>query len=295
MAQVLSARAAMRLWAVDRIVLAYLAATSVLTAAYWNEIPEAAEMLSLNVAFAALIVLALRQNGKASWVFRHWYPLPVVVSCYRQMARLIPAVRGTATDDRWLADLDHAIWRANPSMWLERIQTPALTDVLQILYALFVPAVLLVPWLLWRKRRFKDFQYCAFVIAAGFLISYVGYILVPARGPRFLFDRIEPPLDGGALVRMLRAGLDWLESAHYDCFPSGHVELTMIAAWLSRLWSRRLFGVYAAYTLSIIFATVYLRYHYSVDVLAGALVAGALIAAGPAMYRNLSGEESSVH
>ncbi len=67
--------------------------------------------------------------------------------------------------------------------------------------------------------------------------------------------------------------LDRLESAHYDCFPSGHTELTILAWWGSRMVSKRLFWVYFAYTPSIIFATVYLRYHYTVDVLAGAFVA----------------------
>ncbi len=49
--------------------------------------------------------------------------------------------------------------------------------------------------------------------------------------------------------------------------------------------SKRLFRVYFAYTPSIIFATVYLRYHYTVDVLAGALVAILLIVASPLLYR----------
>ncbi len=40
--------------------------------------------------------------------------------------------------------------------------------------------------------------------------------------------------------------------------------------------------------LCTIFATVYLRYHYTVDLLAGALLASVLITAGPMMYVNLS-------
>ena len=67
--------------------------------------------------------------------------------------------------------------------------------------------------------------------------------------------------------------LDRLESAHYDCFPSGHTELTLLALWGSRMVSKRLFRIYFLYTPLIIFATVYLRYHYTVDVLAGAALA----------------------
>ena len=96
------------------------------------------------------------------------------------------------------------------------------------------------------------------------------------------------------MVDVMRTTLDRLESVHYDCFPSGHVELTIIASWSSRQISRWLFRVYLAYTLCIIFATVYLRYHYTVDLVAGALLAAVLIAAGPLIYRKLSGSEDSI-
>ena len=252
-----------RFWAVDKLILAYLAGTGALVVVYWNRLPEAPELLALHVGAAIAIVLASTRSGRAVRIFRHWYPLPLVGSCYKEMAILIPAVRG-ASADQWLADLDFSIWRANPTVWLERVQTPALTDFLQLVYTLFVPAVLLVPWLLWRKRRFVDFRYCAFLISLGFLASYIGYIFVPARGPRFLLDHLQhSPLEGGWVVHVLRTTLDRLESAHYDCFPSGHVELTIIAWWSSRQIETAgpaVLGVHAMH----FFATVYLRYHYTV-------------------------------
>lgn len=283
-----------RFWAADKLLLAYLAGTGALVAVYWNRLPEAPELLTLHFGAGIAIVLASTRGGRAVWYFRHWYPLPLLASCYKEMAILIPAVRG-ATADQSLADLDFSIWHANPTVWLERFQAPALTDFLQLAYTLYVPAVVLVPWLLWRKRRFADFRYCAFLISLGLLTSYLGYILVPARGPRFLLDHLQhSPLQGGRVVDVMRTTLDRLESVHYDCFPSGHGELTIIAWWSSRQISKRLSRVYLAYTLSIIFATVYLRYHYTVDLVAGALLAAVLIAAGPMMYWKLSGSEDSI-
>ncbi len=88
----------------------------------------------------------------------------------------------------------------------------------------------------------------------------------------------------------MQGTLDRLESAHYDCFPSGPAELTILAWWCSRRVSKGLSGVYLAYTVCIIFATVYLRYHYTVDLLGGAVVAAILIPAAPVVYRKLSGD-----
>jgi membrane-associated phospholipid phosphatase len=282
------------LWATDKLMLAYLGGTGVLVALYWNRLPEAPVLLALHAAAAIALVVASTRCGRAVWYFRHWYPVPLLLACYKEMAILIPAVRGVA-DDQWLADLDFSIWHANPTVWLERIQPPALTDFLELAYTLFVPIVLFIPWLLWRRGRFADFRYCTFLMSLGFLASYIGYILVPARGPRFLLDHLQhSPLQGGWVFHAMRTTLDRLESAHYDCFPSGHAELTIIAWWCSRQISKQLSRIYLACTLCIIFATVYLRYHYTVDLAAGALLAVALIAVGPTLYRKLSRGEDSI-
>jgi membrane-associated phospholipid phosphatase len=204
------------------------------------------------------------------------------------MALFIPAVRHSDAD-QWLADLDFRIWGAHPSVWLERVHSPLLTEFLQVVYTLFVPAVLCIAWVLWRRGCTRDFRYYAFLIALGFLTSYIGYILVPARGPRFLLKQMQHfPLQGLWLFQAMQSALDRLESAHYDCFPSGHTELTILAWWGSRMVSKRWFRVYLVYTLCIIFATVYLRYHYTVDLLAGMVTAAVLILTAPRLYQKLS-------
>jgi len=277
-----------RWWAVDKVIVTYYLAAMATTVAYSGRIPEAGWLLAAHVGALALLWWEVKRPNRASWAFRHWYPLPYVAACYKEMSILIPAIRST-NSDQWLADLDFAFWGAHPTVWLERVASPWLTEAIQICYSLFVPAVLLIPYLIWKRRRFADFRYLAFLIALGFLVSYLGYLVVPARGPRFLLKDLQSqPLHGLWLFEFLQRFLDRLESAHYDCFPSGHTELTILAWWGSALLSRRLARAYFAYTLSIIFATVYLRYHYTVDVLAGALTAAVLIAVSPALYRRLS-------
>ncbi|MBS1854680.1 MAG: phosphatase PAP2 family protein [Acidobacteria bacterium] len=291
MADVLTARATAadtRFWAVDKVILTYFAFSVAMLLGWWSRIPYAPALLAANLAGGALIVFQAKRPNPTSWIFRNWYPLPFVASCYKEMALFIPAVRATDADGA-LAGLDYRIWGANPTVWLERWHHPAFTEFLQAVYTLFVPAVLYVAWLLWRQRKYQDFQYYAFLIALGFLVSYLGYLAVPARGPRFLLKDLQHfPLQGLWLFRGMQHMLDTLESAHYDCFPSGHTELTILAWWGSRMVSGRLFRVYFAYTPCIIFATVYLRYHYTVDLLGGIVTAACLILASPGLYKNLS-------
>jgi len=269
------------------VVLPYYALATVAIVLFWNRLPSPAWLLAWHLAAIALALWAIRSTGRASWFFRHWYPLPYVAWCYREMAVLVPSLRGWEADAD-LAHLDYRLWGAHPTVWLERISTPILTEYLQIVYTLFVPAVLFIAFLLWRRERFADFRYYAFLIALGFLVSYVGYVLVPARGPRFFLRNLQTiDLRGLWVTRALQWSLDRLESKAWDCFPSGHTELTILACWGSRLISNRLFRIYCAYTLSIISATVYLRYHYTIDLLAGAAVAGLLVLIAPSLYRIL--------
>ena len=277
-----------RFWAVDKIVLAYLALFGVLIAIYWDRVPASAFWLGVHVVSAALVVAAVKRPGRVSRVFRHWYPLLYVSICYREMSILIPAIRRTDAD--WLlAHMDYAIWHAHPTVWLERIESPPLTEFLQVVYSLFIPAVLWVAWRFWARREYAAFRFYAFMIATGFLVSYIGYLLVPARGPRFLLQGMQhAPLKGLWLFGFLQSSLDHLESAAYDCFPSGHTELAILAWWGSRQLSKPWSKLYLGYAVCIIFSTVYLRYHYTVDIAAGMLLAWVLIVATPALYRRLS-------
>jgi membrane-associated phospholipid phosphatase len=295
LARILTPRpATTEFWAVDKIILAYFIVSLIPIVGWWSRIPDAWFYFSWHLVAIALLLLEVKRPNPTSWAFRNWYAVFYVASCYKEMALFIPAL-GRPDADQFLADLDYRLWHAHPTVWLERISSPALTEFLQVVYTLFVPAVLLVAAILWRKRRFGEFQYYAFLIALGFLVSYIGYLLVPARGPRFLLKHLQhSPLRGLWYFNTMQSVLDRLESAHYDCFPSGHTELTILAWSGSRMVSKRLFRAYFAYTPLIIFATVYLRYHYSIDVLAGAVLAAGLILSAPVLYQKLSKGGSAI-
>ena len=274
-------------WAVDKLMFAYFAFTTALILGWWREIPEAGRPFRL--AHCRHRPAAFRNQTPQS----HKLAFPLLVS---------PALRGRLLQGDGGAHPAHPAHQRRPVAGRPRF--PALGSSPDRLAGAHsnaradrISADRLYTFrtgstaggvLLWYQRRYREFQYYAFLIAFGYLVSYVGYLLVPARGPRFLLRHLQHiPLQGLWLFRGMQDTLDRLESAHYDCFPSGHTELTILAWWSSRMVGNRLFWVYFAYTPSIIFATVYLRYHYSVDVLAGAIVATALILATPSIYRRL--------
>lgn len=57
--------------------------------------------------------------------------------------------------------------------------------------------------------------------------------------------------------------------------------MTILAWWTARRISKRLSTIYLGYTALILLATVYLRYHYTVDLVAGGLLAALVLYAAP--------------
>jgi membrane-associated phospholipid phosphatase len=287
--QALDTDAGLGLWPVDKVILAYLAITSLFIIVFISRVPQAWWLLPLKAAGVALIIVASRRPASLPvWLFRHWYPLLYVAASYKEMNILIPGIRrGTA--DATLARMDFALFRVNPTVWIERLHLPLLTEYLQIIYALFIPALLLVALILWRRRRMNDFRRYSFLLALGFLLSYLFYFLVPARGPRFLLsDLHQSNFEGVWMAGWFRDLLDRLEGIHYDCFPSGHTLLTLLAWWSTRRLSRLLFFAFTIFTVSQIFSTLYLRYHYAIDLVAGALFAVLILLTRRRLYAVLS-------
>jgi membrane-associated phospholipid phosphatase len=274
-----------RFWPIDYLVLGYFGVMAAMLLVWWTRIPNAAPLLAWHFLGSALVIYQVKRPNPTTWIFRNWYPLIYVASCYKEMANVFPFARGVVYDGAFAA-IDQRVWGMQPAVWLAGIQTPALTEFLQVIYTLFIPMVLIVALVFWAQKSYAEFQYYGFLISLGYLTSYLGYVLWPARGPRFWVKELEAlPLHGLWLFHGMQVTLDKLESVAYDAFPSGHTELTILAWWSAAKISKVWFGAYFAYTSAIIFATVYLRYHYTVDVLAGAVIATFLLVTAPVLYR----------
>jgi membrane-associated phospholipid phosphatase len=123
-------------------------------------------------------------------------------------------------------------------------------------------------------------------MAFCYFISYVLYFAMPAVGPRFTlhtFSELDTDLPGVFLTSLLRSlvnaggGITWLAPdpvsiVNRDCMPSGHTMLTLVNIVLGFRNRSRFRWWFLVVGGSLIFSTVYLRYHYVVDVLVGAVL-----------------------
>jgi membrane-associated phospholipid phosphatase len=225
-------------------------------------------------------------------LIRGWYPVALIPITFTELRYLIPLIHPRDYDVE-LAAIDYRMFGVHPTLWLERWTWPLLTEVLQISYVTYYFLPIALGGVLWRKGRFDKYSFWVFVVAFGFYVSYLGYIAVPAIGPRFLPLIKEAqtfPLKGVWLFDAIRTTLDEAEGITRDCFPSGHTEITLLVLYYARKFHRRTFWCLLPPGSALIFSTVYLRYHYVVDILAGALVALAVVLTAKPVYKALGGK-----
>jgi membrane-associated phospholipid phosphatase len=245
------------------------------------------------VTAIALLIALSRISSPVAQFLRQWSPMAYLPFCYKQVPYLITTLK-LRPADLMLAHWDTVIWKVDPIFSLSLMLNRALVEFLQIVYALFIPGTILLGIMVWLRRSKQEFRVVTFQIAVTFLISYLGYILVPARGPRFMeYVAHYQPLQGLWTFHFLQRLLDAMEGVQYDCFPSGHVAMVLVGCYLAQKVSTPFFYGFAVFAACISFSTVYLRYHYVIDVIAGTALAVAVITLGPWLYRSLDSSDSS--
>jgi membrane-associated phospholipid phosphatase len=175
------------------------------------------------------------------------------------------------TFDDVLIRIDYALFGVHPTVWLERVINPLFTALLQFAYIsyYFIPVSLGV--VLIAKGKHDEFEEALFGIVLCFYLSYIGYLLVPAVGPRFTLEHLQTTdLQAGPFIQKIQSTLNGFEHNKTDAFPSGHTAIaltTLYYAWKKK--EKALGAVLVPVALGLIISTVYLRYHYVIDVLAG--------------------------
>jgi len=279
------------LWPTEKLFVGYAIIMACLLAMAARQSPSSALLLLLGHAAAIALMLALARSQAPLVQFaRHWFLLAYVPFCYKQVPYLVIALK-LRPADLTLAHWDQAMWRVDPVLWMSSMQTPLLTELLQLVYTMFIPGTIALGIILWWHGSRPAFRYGTFLIATTFLVSYLGYLVLPARGPRFMAYTLPyPALHGLWTFPSLQNLLDTLEGAQYDCFPSGHVAVVLVGCWVARRISASVFYGFSVFATLITVSTMYLRYHYVIDVLAGILLAIVVIVASPAIYRRAGGD-----
>jgi membrane-associated phospholipid phosphatase len=208
------------------------------------------------------------------WLY-FWYPVFYLLIIFQSLFWLLPALnQAVIVENRYdalLFTIDMLLVKVHPVIWFGERAHPLLTDVMYIVYLLyfFLPFVLLIS--LFIQRKFRELQEAYFILGFAFYMAYIGYIFVPARGPRFYLN-LEPHT-GLFLTRPIRDVINFLEPNKYDAFPSVHQLITVLVLILAYRYERRYFYYLLPIALGITISLFYCQYHYLIDVIVGSILA----------------------
>jgi membrane-associated phospholipid phosphatase len=118
------------------------------------------------------------------------------------------------------------------------------------------------------KKEERAFRRIMMGFLTIMLLGITSYILVPAEGPQtFLASQYKSDLTGQKLIQ----SADYIfRTGHvgFDCFPSLHVGIPLLISFYLRNYRKKLFVPALLYVGLMCGATIYLRYHYLIDVIA---------------------------
>jgi membrane-associated phospholipid phosphatase len=218
-------------------------------------------------AYLAVLLLTARHDTETRWRVRLAL-FPVLMNpLYFLLASAVPAVQPVRADgllqaaDTWLIG-------TNLSLRLEAWIHPVATEVLSFCYL----------WYLWFlfSTQVKCLRGDVAVLKrqyAGlfsiYAIGYAGYSILPAVGPYIaMADAFTHPLEGWWFTD-LTAQIVLAGSNRVDIFPSLHVANSLYILLFDYRYRRRRFWLCLAPCAGLVVSTIYLRYHYFVDVLFG--------------------------
>ncbi|PKL52603.1 MAG: hypothetical protein CVV37_00340 [Nitrospira bacterium HGW-Nitrospira-1] len=271
----------------DALNLAFLFFLTLITAVFYRRVANPILLIMLYsglLFFQALLIKIRNQNRLVNLTHDLLFPTACIILVFDSLERIVHYIN-PGDIDPLLIRLDYLLFGGHPTVMLEGVMTPLLTDILQTAYSSYYFLPITLGIVLKAKGNDKAFDRSLFLIMLCFYLSYLGYMLMPALGPRFTMDHLQSrALEGLFMAAPLQEFLNRLEGVKRDAFPSGHTAVTLTVVYLAWRFEKKLFAVFLPVALALIVSTVYCRYHYVVDVIAGIALALFTIGAGEKYY-----------
>lgn len=207
-------------------------------------------------------------------IVRDWFPFLVILLMYYSLWGDATHLLVTEDRDQMLIRWDEKLFGFQASVAIERFVTPSLTawmDFSYFFHVLNIPIVACFIYLRRARARFREMMVGMVVVS---FFGLLGYLTVPAIGPLYtLRDQYTVPLNQPLAV--FNRQVEFMDFARIrrDVFPSLHVGISFLVWLYAYRNSKKLFWLLSPLVLSLWVSTVYLRYHYLVDILAGLILA----------------------
>jgi membrane-associated phospholipid phosphatase len=265
------------------LTFAYLGWIELILILFHRNVEHASRYMTIHLAIVLCIILLVgitAQSRESVLRFaRHWYPLPLYIFFFEELQSFVH-VFFPGWFDHWLIQFDFNLAGVHPCAWLAQFANPTLNDAMQFSYMTYFLFLVILPALLYFEENFKAFWTIMTATAVAHYTVYVVAVLFPIESPYFSLASLRlAPLTGGPFTAIIEL-IEHFGRVHGAAFPSAHVAGSMVAILAARRYKPWLFWICLPFFVAICVATVYGRYHYVADVIAGIAVGAIGWAAG---------------
>ncbi|MBK8168853.1 MAG: phosphatase PAP2 family protein [Sandaracinaceae bacterium] len=220
---------------------------------------------------------------------------PIFVS-YFELRYLLPALQPHLLDAE-LYRIDQVLFGRSPAEYLDAFVTPSTTEWFAFFYFSYfaiMGSYLILSVFLDRGQRLSEIMTGAAVLAS---VGHLTYTLVPGFGPHVYLHNFAHELTGGIWWQRVNVAVNG-SGAMLDIFPSLHTAYPTfytLHAFRHRkaMPFKYAWIVTAFFTGNIIIATVFLRWHWGIDLVAGIALAICAQQAGIFFARKQAARDSA--
>jgi membrane-associated phospholipid phosphatase len=209
------------------------------------------------------------RKNKLLHFIRYWYLVIAIPFIYWYIGNFIHLIFADLFD-RYIISFETALFGEHPNIWIQKMVSPLLTEIMQISYATYWFIIPIGAAIFYFHRQYKKLELVLFYTFTTFFISYLLFIFLPVAGPRIIMaDRLSVPYKGILLTPILRNFIADV-GLKGGAFPSSHVAVALVILifiWKYYPATAKKYILPIVSTLSL--ATIYGQYHYVTDVIAG--------------------------
>ncbi len=260
------------------VTVGYLVVTATLVVWFRHSVDHWPIVVATHLAVAVLLTGFQRLDTPPAplAVLRDWHPIVLFPLLYKEVETLAAAFGDWRLSDV-VPSLEAALFGGQPSVYLSELwSSVAVSEYLHFCYLSYVsviPGVAAYWYVTGRRRAFHEL---VLLLSIVLLCSYLFFILFPVDSPYYLAAPLDPPLSGHFFYEAIQA-LSSRGGARGGAFPSAHVSGAVVVWLVAWRHQRILASVLAPVIGGVILATVYGRFHYALDTIAGVLVAVAVV------------------
>lgn len=279
---------------IEWLTVGYVAITSILMLIFGSRMTDIGGMIALRAAALACVGIGFycykKTPSRLTLMLRVMLQVSLLAFWYPDLygiCRVFPNA------DYFFAGLEQQAFGCQPALlFSEFCPSKILSECFYMGYLFYFPMIAMV-LVFYLFARFESFEKAATIVLGSFFAYYLVFLFLPVAGPQYYFNAIgleaayngdfqpvghwfnsniemlDPPGWKGGLFYKLLAIVRESERP-VASFPSSHVGVSLIVVILAfKAHSKGLLAVLLPLWVFLVCATVYIRAHYLIDVLAG--------------------------